>query len=143
MSELLEYKEAFFLKELGFDEPSIGYFTMATGKLISSSGYASSEFTKVKLSDIHKDYCLAPTYGQAFKWFRDNHGLYAEIELDQTMEPKFCFSINWYKETDLTVEWINMTDRPEFFLEYSYEKAELSCLRRLIEIVKQQQKISD
>jgi len=29
-----------------------------------------------------------------------------------------------------------MTDRPEFFLEYSYEKAELSCLRRLIEIVK-------
>jgi hypothetical protein len=136
MSELLLFDEAVALYELGMHEPNPCFGCYHTGNkpfLSIANLYEINGFSE-------EDMIPAPTYGQAFKWFRDKHGLYAEIELDQTMEPKFCFSINWYKETDLTVEWINMTDRPEFFLEYSYEKAELSCLRRLIEIVKQRKK---
>ena len=63
----------------------------------------------------------APLYQQAFRWFRDVYGLYSFI---------FCcdegFGYETYKEGVFQInEPFN-----------TYEEAELACLNRLIEIVK-------
>jgi hypothetical protein len=80
------------------------------------------------------------TYSQAFKWFRDSHNLFHEIRVDRTLEPKFCYEIHWWafdKENfPFGSEWKNVTDRDEFFLYYKYEEAELECIKKMIEIVK-------
>ena len=67
---------------------------------------------------------LAPTYSQAFRWFRDN-GKVAEIfsQLLPSNKYKWGFKIQGVE---------GVTDG--FF---TYEEAELACLRKLIEIVKQ------
>lgn len=136
LGDIILANEAESLKELGFDEFCFGgyYENMDNEKYLTLF-----DLTKLEnYIDVLKqsEDILAPTYSKAFKWFRDKHNLYAEIKLDQTMEPKFCYSINWYKETKEHVEWVNLTERDEFFLEYAYEKAELNCLKKLIEIVK-------
>ena len=77
------------------------------------------------------------SYHLAFFWFREVHHLYPEIEVDQTMEPKFCFRINWYKSDYQGNEWIDLTNREEWFLYYTQEEAELDCIRRMINIVEE------
>ena len=48
------------------------------------------------------------------------------------MEPKFCYSLLRYNED---FEWYNIL--PNYSdLYYTYEEAELACLNKLIEIVK-------
>jgi hypothetical protein len=71
-------------------------------------------------------------YSQAFRWFREKHGLFSVIDVDQTMEPLFCYSLSKYKGN---FQWDNIL--PTYSeLYYTYEEAELACLKQLIEIVK-------
>ena len=73
----------------------------------------------------------APTFSQAFRFFREKYGImyritsYAfgyQIHLDNTPEPKF---------------W-NTDRRFDSDVDYEiYEEAELDCLKKLIEIVKE------
>ena len=68
---------------------------------------------------------------EAFRWFRDKRGLYSTIEIDQTMEPMFCYSLSRYNGN---YQWDNIL--PTYSeLYYTYEEAELACLKKLIEIV--------
>ncbi len=152
MSEFVEYKEACELAEFGLEVKFFSFFsitehiypidkygvctTVSPGDLVELDQF---KYLQCMFGDKFK-YVGAPLYQQAFKWFRDNHSLYSEIGVDQTMEPKFCYTISWYKEEDGLVEWVNVTDREMFFLEYTQEKAELNCLKKLIEIVKQRKK---
>ena len=60
----------------------------------------------------------APTFSQAFRWFREKYGLDNAVLKDR-------FVI----ETE--------EDLPNWYYGFkSYEEAELACLRKLIEIVK-------
>jgi len=68
--EFVLYQEALALKELGFDEPCFGYW------------YTEQEDCKkvdVQISTVdflgdEPDYILAPTFSQAFRWFREKYG---------------------------------------------------------------------
>ncbi len=152
MSEFVEYKEACELAEFGIKVKFFSFFsitkhvyaidkygvctTVDTGDLIEPDQF---KYLQCMFGDKFK-YVGAPLYWQAFKFFRDNYSLYAEIGVDRTMEPKFCYTINWHKEEDGFFEWVDVTERDEFFLEYTQERAELKCLKKLIEIVKQRKK---
>jgi hypothetical protein len=113
--EFVSYEQALALKELGFDEPCFMYYT-DKGELYKSNLYGIS----------------APLYQQAFRWFREEHNLFCEIQIDRTTEPKFCFNIFQYEHFG-NYEKIEVK---EWYLYRTQEEAELECLRKLIEVVK-------
>jgi hypothetical protein len=125
----IPYKQASELKELGFDEPCIAYYTKTTERLsrVGSSKY-SVDFETVNLKDIYHDYSLAPTFSQVFKWFRDNYKLHAEPVWDNDYYTYWFFSIT--KIGDVEFETIDL----ERFK--TYEEAELACVDKLIELIK-------
>ena len=122
--EFLPYEQALELKKLGFDEPCLAYWFNETpsnpeGQCIV---YYKKPWNNEKIiKGAIREYSNAPTFSQAFRWFREKYGLYSFI---------FCydevFGYETYKE--------GVTQTNESF--ETYEEAELACLNKLIEIVK-------
>ena len=118
--EFIPYEQALELKQLGFNELCLFYYT-------------DNEALRIyHQSEIYDDLVGAPLYQQAFRWFREKYNLFSVIDVDQTMEPLFCYSLSKYKGD---FQWDNIL--PTYSeLYYTYEEAELACLKKLIEIVK-------
>jgi hypothetical protein len=132
--EFIPYEQALDLKELGFDDECFAvYTTYSTVKQKYRKNPAlsivrqSSQFTQ-------KTAIKAPLYQQAFRWFREKYKLQHEIYyLDDLIK-------NSYKITDTSTN----TDLTEFQYKHNYfelsgydfEEAELECLKKLIEIIK-------
>lgn len=147
--EFIPYEQALALKELGFDEPcllriqySSGY-DVFTGRKFQNSiwlgnGYeADIDDKKIKYkfpkhSEDEYGSLKIPLYQQAFRWFKEKHNLFHEIQIDRTAEPKFCFDIFQYEHFG-NYEEIRIG---EWYLYRTQEEAELECLKELIEIVK-------
>jgi hypothetical protein len=113
--EFVPYSEALALKELGFDEPCMGYR--------DGGGYLMIKETP---------HCVisAPTFSQAFRWFRENYDLTVSINRNRKFKPVKRYEVII---DESTYEKINV-----YGLDYydSYEEAELECLKKLIKIVK-------
>ena len=105
-SLFVPYKIALELKELGFDEPCFGYR--------DGCGY-------LMIKSIPHCVISAPTFSQAFRFFRQKYFKMSYVYYD--LEYKFCFCIG-YK---------NKTKGYD-----TYEDAELECLKKLIELAKEQ-----
>jgi hypothetical protein len=101
--EFVPYEQALALKELGFDEPCFGYYS--EGELILNS-HTNNHMQRFRYS--------APTFSQAFRWFREKHNLKDKYGVFPHHTIMFNYIIGGGKE----------------------EEAELACLRKLIEIVK-------
>ena len=111
--EFVPYQPSLDMKELGFDEPCFGYYGKNNVFMFFvdvTSCITNSEFEL---------YPTAPTFSQAFRWFRENYGVH--------MYP------TKYDETKWWIAWGTWTS--EVF--NSFEEAELECLKKLIEIVKE------
>jgi hypothetical protein len=129
--EFIPYEQALELKELGFDEPCFGYY----GNSEEDSTIVLELRTISQEGDLAKRICSAPLYQQAFRWFREKHNLFVNFPIDQTSKPKFCYHIVEYYEDEVTWEWKDNWGWS--FLYRTYEEAEIECLKKLIEIVKQ------
>lgn len=119
--EFIPYKESFELKELGFNEPCISkweedYICQDEGFDIQND----DTWLTNKGLYFNDKYCSAPLYQQTFKWFRENHDLCSHIRM---FNGKFTFEIN---EVEFVLQEKN-----------THEEAELTCLRKLIEIIKE------
>jgi hypothetical protein len=115
--EFIPYELALALKELGFDEPCCSMFMK---DILKTRCYCqNSEFNEPH----QKIFISAPTYSQAFRWFREKHNLHSYIE---GAYPWFRYYINSDDDT-----W-------EGFKHLKFEEAELECLKKLIEISKSQ-----
>ncbi len=126
--EFIPYEQALALKELGFDEPCFGRYNVP-GEFILSGCYSDSPLVSilVEQNDICEAHTLAPTFSQAFRWFREKYGILHDID----------FGIGWgYGYIPIGTE----LELPTTFTEglNTYEEAELECLKKLIEIVKSQ-----
>jgi hypothetical protein len=117
--EFVPYDRALKLKELGFDETCFAWFV--------SREYGLQLGTVVK-SDLFRDGILAPTFSQAFRWFREEYNRHSFIEL--IVEDKIRFDYVLYVHKD-EADCIDYGDGPF----ETYEEAELACLDKLIEIV--------
>jgi hypothetical protein len=134
--EFLPYQESLELKELGFDEPCFGYWGIS--EVHQTEGEITLETRQVSMTgNLAKKICLAPTFSQAFRWFRDKYGLFTSIIVDQTTKPKFYYNISEYYEDETTWEWKDGWGNSSLYR--IYEEAELACLIKLIEIVKEKQ----
>ncbi len=113
--EFTPYEQALELKELGFDEPCFGLYH--NDKTFYPTQCKSHE-------QFHGQICSAPTFSQAFRFFREKYNYY--ISVFRTHDG------NW--GTDL---WLLGVHKPKatVFGE-TYEETELACLKKLIEIVK-------
>jgi hypothetical protein len=123
--EFIPYEQALALKELGFVEPCLGYYFGKDREVYVSNEYVMAPFNPDLDSKVM---FRAPTYSQAFRWFREKCKLFYSIERESAQE-YFCnYSI---KEFD----GIKNIDHRGNGYKYE-EEAELACLIKLIEIVK-------
>lgn len=132
--EFIPYTEALALKELGFDElcfacwkdkqnhkyNEVRFQLYFKYKLLSNKALVG--VTTLNLI------CTSPTFSQAFRWFREKY------KLDKTID-------NWIEQPMNGEIWgkayqyfINGEAYHHYFK--TYEEAELECLKKLIEIVK-------
>ena len=141
--EFVIYDQGLALKELGFDEPCFAAYSgdednsslfIYWNDLVNMSELFISQDNCEKF-----DYeCLAPTFSQAFKWFRDNHQLFYTIETNcsqLSFEWGFDYTI-FDKEND---KWLSTEPQncpPGETTYVTYEEAESACIDKLIEIVK-------
>lgn len=130
--EFVPYQEALDLKELGFNKRTLAsYHTILDGNWVLSidlSGKGQFEGDEGA--------CLAPTYSQAFSFFREKYGLHQYIR--QYYGEHFYFHI---EDMVYPRRWDEYTvDMLRAFNEStSQEESELACLQKLIEIVKPKQ----
>jgi hypothetical protein len=132
--EFVTYEQALALKELGFDEKCLAYWFNETP--LNPEGqclvYYRKPYDNVGITNgIIREYGWAPIYQQAFRWFREKHNLFSEIQMDRTTEPKFCFVIFKYEHFG-NYEKVAVD---EWYLYRTYEEAEKVCLDKLIEII--------
>jgi hypothetical protein len=131
--EFIPYEQALELKELGFDEPCILLYRGLDTQPVCQMDY---EFKIEKNSDFNDEtnyWLTVPLYQQAFRWFREKHNLLGGV---------YSNASGWAWEIH-----DNVGGTHRFASEYtgdclysgmftSFEKAELECLKKLIEIVK-------
>ena len=119
--EFIPYEEALALKELGFDEPCI--FTWYEERFYNKYDFSTlhgyeSESTFVNKKELLENEIFAPTYHQAFKWFRDKYKIV----------PVFSCPVD-----GVIRFFISNTEGNNY---PTYEEAELACLKQLIKMIK-------
>jgi len=120
--EFIPYELALELNQLGFNKPCLATIDQTDFIHIKGTEYP------IRGAMIY-DTIDCPTYSQAFRWFREKYGLYSIVDIDS---PPITF---YYVITKKTQGGIGVQN--EKFNFNTYEEAELACLKKLIEIVKQ------
>jgi hypothetical protein len=126
-NEFIPYEEALAMKELGFDEElCFGFYSLHEDNKAVGGNYPCDGTNN------------APLYQQAFRWFREKHGLDGHVRRGtKTMHEHL-------KKNGFTVadyEWVVMktdgTSTHTRGMENTHTEGEQTCLKRLIEMVKE------
>ena len=124
--EFVPCKEALELKELGFDEPCFGYYTGDLIHLVIRPSMSASNLPEAI-------FVTAPTYSQAFRWFRKKY----DLRIRNYGAINYSGELSEYFEI---FQYAKGTSDKTFSIQVgalTYEEAELTCLKKLIEIVKE------
>lgn len=104
------------LNKLGFNEPCLASWNYYTNQINYNQGP----------SNFHsEDVIQLPTYSQTFRWFREKYGLYSWTTMELGNKSTFCWVLSGEHTSTQYAAYFN-----------TYEEAELACLIKLIEIVK-------
>jgi hypothetical protein len=117
--EFVPYEEALSLKELGFDEFCFGYYGVENEFVLDTMKNTSPNYSR-------RGFTSAPLYQQAFRWFREKYELYAWVKIEYEyggITPTYY--ITGKRQGDIAGGAFK-----------TYKEAELECLKKLIEIVK-------
>ena len=124
MKDFTLYPEALALKELGFNEKCFGHHNNHEPKRgprgLVIRGYQDHN-EETEGDDL---ICSAPTYSQAFRFFREKYNLH----VNKTGNANYT-SFNMTEPKMEVLSFVRYTDTKNH-----YEEAELACLRKLIEI---------
>jgi hypothetical protein len=120
--EFITYEQALELKELGFDESCFGYYE-PNGELDYIENHILKDFPYLAKNSEWQDLVAAPLYQQAFRWFREKYNIISSTRTHFNEE--FFYEIYVDVMNEITSDYYN-----------TYEEAELACLNKLIEIVK-------
>jgi hypothetical protein len=146
------YEIAAELKNLGFDLRCFACFDKSTEYHVPFiCGFDLSKCIDWNKEDGHTS---VPTFQQAFKWFRDKHGLYVVNQPEfYTTGINFNWQILWYLPKE---EWkYDEDDGHVIYVETgtgmygdnaeypTQEKADLGIIKKMIEIVKMGKKEYD
>lgn len=125
--EFITYEQALALRELGFNEPCLGYYVGKDREVYVSNEDVIAPFTPNLDSKVM---FRAPTYSQAFRWFRE------KLEVESFVRYKY--------ELAVKSGYYFKIDHPKIFNFMDYDskaykthpEAESACLDKLIEISK-------
>lgn len=127
MKDFTPYNESLELKELGFDKPCFALYSIIEhddieiGDFYFGPSYATNATEGVSI--------LAPTFSQAFRFFRDNFNLEPQVK-------------SWKEKGGIVWHYsIQKIGEPSIFRSSdcavdSHDEAQLICLQKLIQIVK-------
>jgi hypothetical protein len=121
--EFIPYEQALELKELGFNEYCLGLYSYASRNTIDMQHVIHKCKASSKLIWMRVP---TPTFSQAFRWFREKYGCEFHIECRKHTSVKYyeVFLFDGNKSSMV------------FGKSLKYEEAELECLKKLIEIIK-------
>ena len=105
----LKLEQAEELKSMGFNQPCLASWNLFTSEL-NYNGFPS-DFSNENVFQL-------PLYSQAFSWLREKYGLNSFVYSSGVNEYNYNIDDNY---------WVHCK---------TYEEAELECLKKLIEIVK-------
>ena len=119
-NEFIPYEQALALKELGFDEPCLGFYNHQ-GQLIlmTQEDENSIQVYKNSYVKLGKQYAV-PLHQQAFRWFREKYGL--------------CLVIKPIDDKKLDLGYNLLKNGLIMNARLTYEEVELACLKKLIEL---------
>ena len=130
IEEIVPYEESLALSQLGFVQSCWHAYHDLTwpSKEDKHKLETFHNLTSYMSSHAHQyiNPVLAPTYAQTFRWFREKEFLISFSSYDYNVHD---FYIRWSPGKSILSDTYN-----------TYEEAELACLRKLIEIVKQSNK---
>ena len=121
--EFVNYEMALELKELGFDEPCFTYYYNITGKLRTNLSIDINNDMNYMLNK-KLGITLAPTFSQAFRFFREKYRLEGAI---------YRLNFKWASQV-FNIETSTYCFKHELF--EKYEEAEINSLQKMIEIIK-------
>lgn len=122
IKEFVSYEMALALKELGFDEPCFTYYYNITGNLRTNiSVDIDNGWTYLPNK---KSITLAPTFSQAFRFFREKYRLEGAI---------YRLNFKWASQV-FNIEKSIYCFKHELF--ENYEEAEIDSLQKMIETIK-------
>jgi hypothetical protein len=119
-NEFIPYGEAIALKELGFDEQCL-FVYLSKDNIKLNCGF--SNYPK----DLYPNAINTPLYQQVFRWFREKHNF------DSHISPA-----GYYGYMFIIISVIEKHNNEG----WTYEEAELACLRKLIKIVKNEPSVN-
>ena len=123
--EFIPHEQALALKELGFDNTCHAYYSQYRNKDIHLK-----DLGLCNRLGISEENVLAPLYQQAFRFFREKYQLLHSIT---EYNKDVSLIIKIYQNKIVVLENMINFDITE------YEEAELACIDKLIQIVKQKQ----
>ena len=132
--EFIPYEQALALKELGFNRRTLAQYSTRQGNEWVLTFDLSGEGQYPKGSSA----CIAPTFSQAFRWFREKYSLEIILCPDCFNEPSKLLREYKIISIDKSIILDQCTDQKHWIRKgcfVSYEEAELECLKKLIEIV--------
>lgn len=131
IKDFTTYHQALKLKALGFDEQCDSFFQKeyheVTPVMVDDNDqYRLTGMRTCKNSEIPEHYTAAPTFSQAFRFFREKYNFSSEINVYSISGGySYSFKILCKRYTpyiEANNNWL------------TYEEAELACLDKLIEI---------
>lgn len=123
--EFVSYEEALELKQLGFDEPCFGYYFHNNINVV--------EFNPNGIPFKHNNSnsrISAPTYSQAFRWFRKKGYRFSVIMDSPLAEEESHYIEIWFEKQFL---------HESHYIYKTYEDGELGLLKKLIQYEKEKQ----
>jgi hypothetical protein len=121
--EFIPYELALKVKQLGFEEPCFAWY--GNGKLHSDIDLSMTDSLYCQKDMEPSNECTAPTYSQAFRFFREKYKIRFIIQSSMSDLGEF-FKVIFPNGEQRGVSY------------NTYEEAELECLVKLIDIVKKQ-----
>jgi len=124
--EIVPHEQSLALKELGFDEPCMLVYDSEEKVLVHCliNNIKNNVLVDYTIGLNHREDIKAPTFSQAFRWFRENKSYSCSIEYDN-------------ETNNYQYKYVYMSNGYVFSKKYeTYEEAELECLKKLIEIIK-------
>ena len=123
MNELISYNDSLILRELGFDEACFAWYSKGQLILEHHIIFTGDQYY------MRKEDCNAPTFSQAFRFFREKFNLFSCVELHLNFPIRYYFIIDEIGNDD----FVYHTEDETIFYD-KYEDAEIACLKLLIKI---------
>lgn len=130
-NEFILYQQALKLKELGFNEPCIilgDQYLYRNSKFCRANDGAITVF-----KSFDDELVIAPTFSQAFKWFRNKHGYLYHITYFDPYKAQTPGNADYQGFVLFPHAGIHKLPKMSYD---TYEEVELACFDKLIEIIK-------